>query len=159
MKCTMKNFLSGLLALFFCGILIQAGCSKEDDVIQVTPPPNADQYITWKIGNTQGYLASPSDTLWITTAFGPTVIFGSTPDNTSSVYANFNGNAGGTFPAYVNILTGGKYYVSGNTSSQLSISSFGNIGGYVTGSYSGTLKDSTGTATFSATGIFKLKRR
>lgn len=155
----MKNFLSGLMALFFCGILIQAGCSKEDDVTQVTPPPNSDQYITWKIGNIQGYLASPSDTLWITSSFGPTVIFGSTPDNSSIVYANFNGITAGTFPSYVNIFTGNKYYVSGNSPVQLSINGFGNTGGYVTGSYSGTLKDSTGTGTFSATGSFKLKRR
>jgi hypothetical protein len=158
MRSTMKNFLSGLLALFFCGLLIQAGCSNDDAVI-VNPPPNADQFITWKIGNTQGFLASPADTLWATTSFGPTVIFGNTPNFSSSVYASFNGSTAGSFPAYVNILTGGKYYVYGNTSSQLSISSFGNVGGYVTGSYSGTLKDSTGTGTFSATGTFKLKRR
>ena len=156
----MKKILSGLLALFFCGILIQAGCSKEDDVVQVTPPPNADQYITWKIGNTQGFLASPSDTLWISKfPLAQTVIFGSTADFSSSVYANFDGITAGSFPAYVNIFTGNKYYVSNNTPAQISISSFGNIGGYVTGSYSGTLKDSTGTATFSATGAFKLKRR
>jgi hypothetical protein len=158
MKSTMKNFLSGLAALFFCGLLIQAGCSKDDEVI-VAPPPNADQFITWKIGNTQGYLASPSDTLWTTTSFGPTVIFGNTPNLSSTVYASFNGTAAGIFPSYVNIFTGGKYYVSGNTASQLSITSFGSVGGYVTGSYSGTLKDSTGTATFSAAGTFKIKRR
>lgn len=156
----MKKFLSGLLALFFCGILIQAGCSKEDDVVQAAPPPNADQYITWKIGNTQGFLASPSDTLWISKfQFAQTVIFGSTADYSSSVYASFDAVTAGSFPAYVNIFTGNKYYVSGYTPSQISVNSFGNIGGYVTGSYSGTLKDSTGTATFSATGTFKLKRR
>lgn len=156
----MKNFLSGLLALFFCGILIQAGCSKEDDVIQAVPPPNADQFITWKIGNTQGYLASPSDSLWISTAFGPTIIFGSTPDNSSGVYASFNGAAAGAFHAsYVNIYTHPRHYVSAHLHTQITITTFGHVGEHVTGSYFGTLKDSTGTATYSATGTFKLKRR
>ena len=156
----MKNFLSGLMALFFCGLLIQAGCSKEDDVIQADPPPNSDQYITWKIGNTQGYLASPSDSLWISNAFGPTLIFGSTPDNSSAVYAQFNGATTGAFHAsYVNIYTNHKHYVSAGMHTQINITTFGHVGEHVTGSYSGTLKDSTGTTTFSATGNFKLKRR
>jgi len=100
--------------------------------------------------------------IWTTTTYGPTVIFGSTPTYSSSVYASFNGIASGTFYAYMNVFTGNKYYVSANTPTQhtqVTISSFGNIGGYVTGSYFGTLKDSTGTGTFSASGTFKLKRR
>lgn len=160
MRNPMKNFLSGLLALFFCSLLIQAGCSKEDDVIQAVPPPNSDQFITWKIGNTQGYLASPSDSLWISTAFGPTLIFGSTPNHSSSVYASFNGTAAGAFHAsYVNIFTQHKHYVSSHLHTQINIATFGHVGEHVTGSYSGTLKDSTGNATFAATGTFKLRRR
>ncbi|HVK96306.1 MAG TPA: hypothetical protein VM368_00745 [Flavisolibacter sp.] len=158
----MRNILSSLLLLFSSSLLIQAGCSKSDDDTdtEVTPPANAEQYITWNIGSHKGYLASPSDTLWASNTYGPTVLFARTSTNSPHVYANFNGSIAGTFPAIsVFVFADNKYFTAGAIKPQINVSSYGAIGSYITGTYSGTLKDSASNTTYTATGMFKLKRR
>jgi len=163
MKNKFKSALTCLLMLFTASLFIKAGCSKSEDDTDVAPPANADQYVTWNINGTKGYLAGPTDSLWISTSNGPTVFFGNTPYTATvngGFYVAVNATATGSFPmSYISIYTNNKYYVSTSTSPQMNITTFDGVGGYVSGSYTGTIKDSASTATYPISGTFKVKRR
>jgi hypothetical protein len=163
MKNKFRSFLTCALLVFTASLFIKAGCSKSEDDVQADPPPNADQYVTWNINGNKGYLAAPTDSLWLTTSYGPTVLFGNTAYNAAAnggFFASVNATASGTFPInYIAIYTNDKYYVTTSTAPQMNIATFGAVGQYVTGSYSGTVKDSTSTATFPISGNFKIKRK
>jgi len=149
--------------VFTASLFIKAGCSKSSDDVDVAPPSNADQYVTWNINGNKGYLATPSDSLYLNTDYGFTLLLGNTAYNaTNSIgfYASTSGAAAGTFPANSMVIyTNNKYYVSTATAPQISISTFGTTGQYVSGTYTGVLKDSTSTSTYPISGTFKVKRR
>lgn len=156
-----KSVLINCLLVVFASLFIKAGCSKGDDDLPA-PPPNSDQYITWKISSHQGYIATPSDSLYLSVLNGSTVLYGGTPFSSSVqsfFYASFNGTSTGSFPINsLDITTGGKEYVTSSNPVQVTINSFGNVGQYVMGSYSGTVKDSTANTTIPISGEFRIKR-
>ena len=163
MKNKFRSLLTSAVMVFTASLFIKAGCSKSSDDVDVAPPSNSDQYVTWNINGKKGYLASPNDSLWVTTSFGPTILFGNTPYTAAQnigFYAQVNSKAAGTFPAsQMVIYSANKYYVSTSNAPQINIATFGAVGDYITGSYTGTLKDSTSTATYPISGVFKVKRQ
>ncbi|HVG41747.1 MAG TPA: hypothetical protein VM888_09060 [Chitinophagaceae bacterium] len=163
MKNKLRSVFTCSLLVFAATFFIQAGCSKSSDEVDTAPPPNAEEYVTWNINGNKGYLATPTDSVWVTTSYGPTLFIANTaPTASSSVgfLASTNATTTGTFPlSYITIYTGNKYYVSTSTAPQINIATFGSLGQFVTGSYTGMVKDSMSTATYSISGNFKIKRK
>jgi hypothetical protein len=163
MKNKLRSVLVCALMVFTASLFIKAGCSKSSDDVGSEPPPNAEEFITWNINGNKGYLATPADSLYFSTTFGSSVFFGNTAwtaPHSISFYAIVDAAATGNFPiAQMGIYTNDKYYISTSTPSQISISSFGAAGQFVTGTYTGTLKDSTSKSTYSVSGNFKVKRK
>lgn len=168
MKKTIKSVISSCLLLFGASLFIKAGCSKSSDDVATTPAlPNADQYITWNVNNSNGSLQSPNDSIFYQLNSGTTVFLGQTPYNATSqggVYAAFNGTTTGSFNfSQLNIYANNHYYVPTATPVQVNVTTYGTLGQYVIGSYSGLVKDSvygqTGTSnTYSIQGNFRIKR-
>ena len=153
----MKRFTLSVLSILFVSLFLKAGCSSSDEDLE-QPLPNADQYITWNFGSHKGQLTVPTDSITVDNFYGPTDVFATTRMGNNYVYASINGTAAGTFPLQLYIFTGGKYFNS-QPSTTVSISSFGAPGGYIVGSYSGKMKDSSSTNMYDVNGAFRVKRQ
>ena len=153
-----KKLLLRTVALLLISPFFMAGFCSKDDVAAI--PTNATQYFTWDIMGIKGQVSSPTDSLAMTTISNKTTFFGNTVG--SSVTANyrmsFPGTAVGSYQlSECLIYVSGHYFVSTPTPITINISSYGGVGSYVTGSYSGEIKDSTSGKTYAATGEFKIK--
>ena len=145
--------------LLLTPILLHGVCNKENVDV---PPPNADQYVTWKINGASGNLQSPVDSLSFYGMGNSTAIYGSTnPVPTTAFAIAFVGSQqSGTYSAdYIYLLSGGKYYVSTAIPLQVSVTTYGTAGQYVIGTYSGNVKDSTTSAIIPVSGEFRIKNR
>lgn len=167
MKNTIKLLLTNSAFILVASLFIKAGCSKSDEGIE-PPLPTSDEYITWNVNKINGALTSPGDSLFIYQSGNTTTFLGVTPynaPNPGSFYASTNGTSTGIFDlAYFSIFTNNRYYVSTFTQPKVTISTYGNTGEYVIGSYSGVVKDSLppnfyNATTYSIHGNFKIKRK
>ncbi|HEU4904015.1 MAG TPA: hypothetical protein VFT06_14515 [Flavisolibacter sp.] len=167
MRSNAKIALANCFLLLTAFLFIKAGCSKSNEDIDSGEIPAADQYVTWNLNNAKGSLQSPSDSLFGYVNSGSTSIHGGTTYNAPSpIYfsAAFNGLTTGTFSLTdLNIMTNGRYYINTSTSVQVTVTTYGNAGQYLIGSYAGTVKDSTSngqtsTAVYPIHGNFKVKR-
>ena len=166
MRSKTKLVFANCFLLFTASLFIKAGCSKSNEDID-SGIPEADQYVTWNINNAKGVLQSPADSLFGYVNSGSTSIHGGTTYNAPNpIYfsAAFSGITTGTFSLTdLNILTNGRYYINTSTATQVTVTTYGSTGQYLIGSYSGSVKDSTGngqtsTAVYPIRGIFKVKR-
>lgn len=154
----MKNLTWSLLCILFISLFIKAGCSASEDDLE-PPTPNTDQYITWNFASIKGQLTAPPDSILVGNFYTPstTDIFASSRTGNTYAYAAINGNTTGTFPLYLSIFTGGKYYNS-TAPSSVTISTYGSSGGYIIGTYTGKIKDSTSPAVYDMSGMFRVKK-
>jgi hypothetical protein len=152
-----KKWLLVLLAPLF----INGVCTKNDDIATPVPLPTADQYVTWRFTNNNGSLSNPPDTLYSERVSNTTQVYGRNANYGSTCLIHFDGQATtGTYPAkYFDIYTNGRYYVQGTSPVQITVTNYGNVGQYLTGTYSGALKDSATSVLTSVSGEFKIKRR
>ena len=145
--------------LFFIPVFIFGVCSKEDEELKTL---TSDQYVTWKITGANGYLQIPNDTLNINYFGGSTSIFGVTPPPGSTSFSiSFTGQQqAGIYAAnYFYVYTNGRYYVPTASPIQINVTNYGASGQYVTGNYSGSVKDSTTSATMPVSGEFRIKNK
>jgi hypothetical protein len=169
----MLNFIRKFLlaCVFVCtaSLFIKAGCSKTKGDLEDSPIlPTSDQYITWSVGNIQGSLLSPSDSVFFSVTDGWTSISGMTPYSTANpleLSAVFFGTTEGVFNAkYLSIYKNGtRQFASDIFPLKVNISTYGAVGQYVVGSFSGTVKDSVQIAQGSQAsqaikGNFRVKR-
>lgn len=167
MRSKIKIVFANCFLLFTASLFIKAGCSKSNEDIDSGEIPEADQYVTWNINNEKGALQSPADSLFGYVNSGSTSIHAGTIYNAPNpIYfsAAFNGRTTGSFSLTdLNILANGRYYINTSTAVQVTVTTYGNTGQYLIGSYSGSVKDSTGngqtsTAIYPINGKFKVKR-
>lgn len=157
----MKTITSPLkLALFLLiSPFFMAGfCSKEDKLTPVIE--NNEQYFTYSINGVDGSVSTPKDSLGMTTSNNFTKFQGFT--KTSTLTANyrmsFAGSAVGDFQANECVIyVSGRYFVITPSPINIKISNFGGLGSFVTGTYSGPIKDSTSGKVYNANGQFKIK--
>ena len=152
------KFLCRAFALLLVSPFFMAGFCSKDDAPAI--PANATQYFTYDIMGIKGQVSSPTDSLSMSTISNKTTFFGNTVG--SSVTANyrlvFPGTTVGTYQlSECLIYISGHYFVSTPTPITINVSSFGGVGSYVTGTYSGEIKDSTSGKTYAASGEFKIK--
>jgi hypothetical protein len=153
-KSPLKLALLLLLSPFF-----MAGfCSKDDALATVIE--NNEQYFTYNINGVDGHVSTPQDSLGMSTSNNQTKFQGFT--KTSTLTANyrmsFPGSTAGDFQANECVIyVSGRYFVSTPSPINIKISSFGGLGSFVTGTYSGSIKDSTSGKTYTASGQFKIK--
>lgn len=150
-----------LLALLFAPFFMYGLCSPDNEE-QLPDHPNTDEYITFRIPGYNGNMTNPPDS--IVYGYYPNnlnVFVSYNANNSVSTYASFTGpQATGTYPAgYFNVFTDGRYFVPTSTPVQITVTSFGAAGQYITGSYSGMLKDSVGSSTYSVSGNFKVRNQ
>jgi hypothetical protein len=127
-------------------LFLLASCAKSSE--EAEHLPNADQFFTCEIAGVTGAATAPNDSLacYIN---GTRIILGGTATTNPDFFIlafNFSGaRMPGTYPASVsNLYLNGKRYSSTEPQIQIKVSSFGSNGGKITGSYSGTISDSTG---------------
>jgi hypothetical protein len=157
----MKTITSPLkLALFLLiSPFFMAGfCAKEDKLTPVIE--NNEQYFTYSINGVDGSVSTPKDSLGMTTSNNFTKFQGFT--KTSTLTANyrmsFAGSAVGDFQANECVIyVSGRYFVITPSPINIKISTFGGLGSFVTGTYSGPIKDSTSGKVYNANGQFKIK--
>jgi len=157
----MKTITSPLkLALFLIiSPFFMAGfCSKDD--LPAAVIENNEQYFTYNINGIDGNVSTPKDSLGMSTLNNFTKFQGFT--KTSTLTANYRmsffGNNVGDFLANECVIyISGRYFVSTPSPINIKISSFGGIGSFVTGTYSGSIKDSTSGKIYTASGQFKIK--
>lgn len=150
----MKKIVSYFLLLCVISLFVKAGCSKDDE-IEDLPAPTADEYITWNFGANQGLLTEPSNTVSASSMFGNTFVGGGNGSgSTCGLY--FTGTGTGTFPAQIQLQIGSKEYGS-NAPTNVTVTQFGTVGGYIQGSYSGRLKDTVTAEIFDVRGLFRAK--
>ena len=157
----MKTITSPLkLALFLLiSPFFMAGfCSKDD--LPAAVIENNEQYFTYSINGVDGSVSTPKDSLGMTTSNNFTKFQGFT--KTSTLTANyrmsFAGSAVGDFQANECVIyVSGRYFVITPSPINIKISNFGGLGSFVTGTYSGPIKDSTSGKVYNANGQFKIK--
>ena len=153
-KSPFKIALLLLLSPFF-----MAGyCSKDD--VPAAVIENNEQYFTYSINGIDGSVSTPKDSLGMSSLNNLTKFQGFT--KTSTLTANYRmsflGNTAGDYPANECIIyISGRYFVNTPSPINVKITSFGGIGSFVTGTYSGSIKDSTTGKTYTASGQFKIK--
>lgn len=152
-----------LLLVLFAPLFMFNVCGKHDQVDEILPPdhPNTDEYFTFRFPGHNINVTTPDSVVYGYYNGTRNVIVSYTGSNSHNTYMSYNAaqNAGGYPGEYLNIYTGGKYYVSTGQTFHVIVDNIGAIGQDITGSYSGTLKDSVGTNTYTVTGTFKVKRQ
>lgn len=120
-----------------------------------------DQYISITVDGQTYRVSSPPDSVsyWMSgsyTNFWGTPAIGSQGITVGFQVQNLSG--AGTFPAYGFYLngTGRGFYQNGTM--QCTVSQYGNIGEFILGSLSGSLRDSIAQANYPMTGSFKVRR-
>lgn len=152
----MKKLTWSVLTVLFFSLFLKASCSASDEELE-PPTPTADQYITWNFSSYKGQLTVPTDSIMVDNSFRPTEIYATKRTGDSFAYASINGSTTGTFPLQLYIFTGGKYFNS-QPATSASITSYGVPGGYIIGSYTGKMKDSSSTTVYDINGVFRVKR-
>ncbi len=151
-----------LLVLLASPFFISGMCSKEPEPEPLPPDhPNADEYFTFRFPGHNINVISPDSVSYGYYNGARNVIVSYTGTNSHVTYMSYNAaqSAGGYPGEYLNILTGGKYYVSTGQTFHVIVDNIGAIGQDITGSYSGTVRDSLGANTYTVTGTFKVKRQ
>jgi hypothetical protein len=133
-------------------------CSKEDKLTPVME--NNEQYFTYSINGVDGSVSTPKDSLGMSTTNNLTKFQGFT--KTSTLTANyrmsFTASSTGDFQAKECVIyVSGRYFVITATPINIKISNYGGLGSFVTGSYSGQIKDSTSEKVYNTNGQFKIK--
>lgn len=151
----MKNWWLVLLAPLF----MQNVCSKESDNEDIQLP-NADQYATWKTSAINGSMTMPTDSLDFYHMGNNTAFYGMTkPARTTYFELSFDGpqqNGNYTATSFV-VVAGGKHYYPSSTPVQVNVTTYGGLGQYVVGTYSGNVLDSATSAVVPVSGAFRIK--
>ena len=153
-------FMSKWWLLLFVPLLMQNVCGKRDEGDMIIPP-NADQYVTWRVNNNSGSLQVPVDSLDYYFSGNSTSVYGMTKPAMSTYFElSFDGpqqNGNYTASNFV-VMTGGRYYFSSGSPVAVNVTTYGTAGQYLVGNYSGTVKDSLAN-TFPVSGLFRIKVR
>lgn len=148
-----------LVLLLLISPFFMAGfCSKEDKLTPVME--NNEQYFTYSINGVDGSVSTPKDSLGMSTANNFTKFQGlsKTATLTANYKMSFTGSSVGDFQANECVIyVSGRYFVSTAAPINIKISNYGGLGSFVTGSYSGQIKDSTSGKVYNANGQFKIK--
>jgi hypothetical protein len=146
-----KNWWLLLLTPFF----IQGVCNKEDD----DGAPNSDQYVTWQIPAHNGSLKAPVDSFMLIRYNNTSAVYGMNRANTTQFEVEFDGpEAPGSYSTNrFRVLVDGRYYVQTVAPVQVNVSAYGSSGQYLTGTFSGTVKDSLTSSNIAVSGSFKVK--
>lgn len=144
-----------LLLLLFAPFFMFNVCGKNDT--EDLPIPNTTEYFTWRMPGNNVNVATPDSVVFATYPGNFNVIAAYNTNYTVNSYLSYYGpQSTGTFMTdQFAIFSNGRYYVD-NQPVQVTINSFGTTGQPITGSYSGNLKDSVGTGTYTVTGNFKI---
>jgi len=148
-----------LVLLLLISPFFMAGfCSKEDKLTPVME--NNEQYFTYSINGVDGSVSTPKDSLGMSTANNFTKFqgFTKTATLTANYKMSFTGSSVGDFQAKECVIyVSGRYFVITPSPINIKISNFGGLGSFVTGTYSGPIKDSTSGKVYNANGQFKIK--
>lgn len=148
-----------LVLLLLISPFFMAGfCSKEDKLTPVME--NNEQYFTYSINGVDGSVSTPKDSLGMSTANNFTKFQGlsKTATLTANYKMSFTGSSVGDFQANECVIyVSGRYFVTTAAPINIKISNYGGLGSFVTGSYSGQIKDSTSGKVYNANGQFKIK--
>jgi hypothetical protein len=150
---TMRTALLLLLApVFMFGM-----CSTDDDL----ETPTQDEYITWSMTGSNGSLTVPADSLTFNRSGNYTNIYGMRRNHTLHFGVSFEGpQSSGSYPvAYFGIRSNGNEFVPTSTPVQVTVTNYGGPGQYVTGSFAGTVKDSTAGTNKQVNGTFRIKNQ
>lgn len=147
--------------LLLIPVFSKAICNKDNTDAPQPPPPSGDQYVTWSIAGANGNLSSPPDSISMVRQGNATIIYGMNSNNSTNFYVGFTGaQSTGTYSSSdILIFTGGKYYAQTSTPVQINVTNYGAPGQYITGTYSGNVKDSTAGTTLAVSGQFKVKSK
>ena len=147
--------------LLFVPMLMQNVCGKRDEGDMIIPP-NADQYVTWRVNNTNGSLQVPTDSLDYYFSNNSTSVYGMTRPTMSTYFQlSFDGpQQNGNYAAsnFV-VMSGGRHYYSSASPISVNVTTYGGVGQYMIGNYTGTVKDSTTSNTVPVSGTFRIKVR
>jgi hypothetical protein len=140
-----------ILSLIFAFVIIS--CSKQKGT---TDLPISDQYFTCEIDGFKGSVTSPNDSLGCIRTGTRSIIGGDANNNSDFFILTFNSDRvpGNYKAAICDISLNNKKYSSQQHDIQIKVSSFGNNGEKIVGSYSGTINQSS--ITHKVKGDFKL---
>lgn len=147
-----------LLLLFVAPIFILSSCSKDDD----DDLQNTNEFVTYNIAGQSGTFTAPADSVITYRQGNETFISASLrAGNNSSVFISLEGAAApGNYSARecgIGLIN--DYYFQGPTPTMINITAYGAVGGYIIGSYSGTLRKSADNTPAAVSGTFRIKRR
>ncbi len=155
-KKRMKAIIRHYSLFFFLAatpFLMQASCSKNNDDVVVTPPPPptlpaADQYITATLNSATTVFKTPTDSLSFSKTSSSTSLNAGTQPATSYIGINFSGSQTiGNFPIDIFSLSiNGRDYLQGATALTATVTTYGAIGAYIIGSYSGMVRSSSSSS-------------
>lgn len=146
-----------LLFLLFTPFFINGICNKDDNEL-----PNADQYVTWTVNGQSGELTTPTDSLDFDRSGNTTSIYGQTkPLPTNNFYISFDGaQTTGTYSStQCEIIINGNDYGQVSSPVSINVTGYGAAGGYITGTYSGTIVKSSNNTSYNVTGEFRIKNQ
>lgn len=158
----MKTFtLKGKILLVLVAPLFMYNVCGKHDPIELPDFPNTDEYFTWRIPGYNGNLTAPPDSILYSRTSNTNIFVAYNSSGSVNSYVSFDGaQTAGTYSSSNFIIyTSGKYYVPGSSPIQINVSVFGTAGQPITGSYAGTVRDSTTSATQTVTGNFKVKNQ
>jgi len=147
--------------LLVAPLLMQNVCGKHDDGIDISLP-NADEYVTSNTTVVNGNLTSPADSLGVFRTGNRTSLYGmSRPTATTYIEISFDGpqQNGNYLATNFVVVAGGKRYFPAPTPVQVNVTSYGSIGQYIVGVYSGNAKDSATSAIVPVSGFFRIKNK
>jgi hypothetical protein len=150
----------GLITVLSFFILLFASCKKKESTSQVTTP-NTSQFFTWSLNGVNGQMTSPKDSLAAIYGGNNILLSGystTTIGNQVSMAANGPAAPGTYTVGSLDFVINNKSYDLTSTPLTMTITKFGDVDGYVEGSYNGTVKDAS-NVTYTYTGQFRLKRR
>lgn len=146
------------LLTFVFGLLIIAGCKKDNDEEPIILP-SAEQYVTWQIGTTKGEFIIGADTISASRFGNLTEIIANSPSTQNFISALFSGNrASGNYNSSMNMRINGVNYQESNEPVRITVNQFGDTGEFIVGSYSGELRDAD-YKRYAVKGYFKIRMR
>lgn len=153
-KSPFKIALLLMLSPFF-----MAGFCSKDDALAALIESN-EQYFTYNINGVDGHVSTPQDSLGMSMVNNITKFHGFTKTSTltGNYRMSFPGTSAGDYQANECVIyVSGRYFVNTSSPINIKISSYGGLGSFVTGTYSGAIKDSTSGKVYNASGQFKIK--
>ena len=147
-----------LLLLFVAPIFVLSSCSKDDD----DNLQNTNEFVTYNIAGQSGAYTAPADSVIAYRQANETFISASLRTGSGgSVFISFEGAAApGNYSAReCGVGLANDYYFQGPTPTMMNITTYGAVGGYITGSYSGTLRKSADNTPAAITGSFRIRSR